>query len=124
MEYWFGNCSDSNILVITDKKQYREIKNVLLNLKSKSIRHILVDDKEFSIYEYEHLTPSDLLVVALSIGSFVSNGLNKYFSLFSKPQNLLSKYVFIRLDITSRSLMEGLNTPLEDFEKVYWLWIF
>lgn len=119
MEYWFGDCSNSNILVITDKKQYKEIKFVLSYLISKSIRYILVDDEGFSISEYEHLTPSDLLVVALSIDLFVFNNYNKYFSPFSKPKNLLSKYVFIRLDITSKSLMEGLNTPTEDFEKVY-----
>lgn len=119
MEYWFGDCSDSNILVITDKKQYKEIQVVLSYLISKSIRYIIVDDKDFSIFEYEKLTPTDLLVVALSIDSFVFKGYNKYFSPFNKPKNLLGKYAFIRLDITSKSLMEGLNTPIKEFEEVY-----
>ena len=119
MEYWFGDCSNSNILVITDKKQFREIKNVLTNLNSKSIRYLLVDEEKFSIDEYNQLTTSDLLIVALSIDSFVFKGYNKYFSPFNKPQNLISKYVFIRLDITSKSLMEGLSTPIERFEDVY-----
>lgn len=119
MEYWFGNCSNSNILVITDKKQYEEIKEVLTNLNSKSIRYLLFDEEEFSTDEYKQLIPSDLLIVALSIDSFVFKGYNKYFSPFNKPQNLISKYVFIRLDITSKSLIEGLNTPIEKFEEVY-----
>ena len=119
IKYWFGDCSDANILVITDKKQYKVIKDVLSHLISKSIRYTLIDDKDFVTYEYENLTSKDLLIVALSIDSFVFKGHNKYFSPFSKPQNLLGKYVFIRLDITSKSLMEGLNTPLEDFEEVY-----
>ncbi|NLY44581.1 MAG: hypothetical protein GX053_01100 [Tissierella sp.] len=119
MEYWFGDCSNSNILVITDIKQYGEIKEVLTNLNSKSIRYLLADEEEFSTDEYNQLTPSDLLIVALSIDSFVFKGYNKYFSPFNKPQNLISKYVFIRLDITSKSLMEGLSTPIEEFEEVY-----
>ena len=119
MEYWFGDCSDSNILVITDKKQSAEIKNVLTNLNSKSIRYLVVEEEKFSTDEYNQLTASDLLIVALSIDSFVVRGYNKYFSPFNKPQNLISKYVFIRLDITSKSLMEGLSTPIEKFEEVY-----
>lgn len=119
MEYWFGDCSDANILVITDKKQYKEIKNVVHHLSNKSIRYILVDDKDFVTYEYEHLTSEDLLIIALSIDSFIFKGYNKYFSPFNKPENLISKYVFIRLDITAKSLMQGLNTPLEDFKEVY-----
>ena len=119
MEYWFGDCSDANILVITDKKQYKEINKVLSYLLSKSIRYVLVDDKNFFTYEYENLTSEDLLIVALSIDSFVFDGHNKYFSPFNKPHKLLGKYVFIRLDITAKSLMQGLNTPIEDFKEVY-----
>lgn len=119
MEYWFGDCSDANILVITDKKQYKEIKNVLSYLSSKSIRYILVDDRDFLTYGYENLNSEDLLIVALSIDSFIFGGHNKCFSPFNRPRNLIGKYVFIRLDITGKSLMEGLNTPLEDFKEVY-----
>jgi leucyl aminopeptidase (aminopeptidase T) len=119
MEYWFGDCSDANILVITDKKQYKEINNVLSYLISKSIRYILVDDKDFLTYGYENLTSEDLLIIALSIDSFIFKGYNRYFSPFNKPENLSSKYVFIRLDITEKALMQGLNTPLEDFKEVY-----
>lgn len=119
MEYWFGDYSDSNILVITDKKQYKEIKNVLSHLRNKSIRYLLVDDNEFLTYGYENLKSEDLLIVALSIDSFIHNGHNKYFSPFTKPKNLTSNYIFFRLDITEKSLMEGLNTPLQDFKEVY-----
>ncbi|MDR7870109.1 MAG: hypothetical protein RIN55_04565 [Tissierellaceae bacterium] len=119
MEYWFGDCSDSNILVVTDRKQYSEINNVLLNLKSKSVRYLLVDEEEFSTDEYVKIAPSDLMVVALSVDSFAFKGYNKFFSPFKKPKSLLAKYIFIRLDITSKSLIEGLNTPIEVFEEVY-----
>lgn len=119
MEYWFGDCSNSNILVITDKKQYKEIREIVPYLNSKSIKYLLVDDIEISPHEYEHLTKSDLLIVALSIDEFVYGGYNKYFSPFKKPEGLLGKYVFIRLDIKSKSLMEGLNTSIKDFERVY-----
>lgn len=118
MEYWFGNCSNANILVVTDKKQHKEIKVVLSNLVSKSIRYIIINNEEFSISEYEDLTPSDLLIVALSIDSFVFKRYNKYFSPFNKPKNLMSKYAFIRLDISSESLTEGLNTSVDEFDKV------
>lgn len=57
MEYWFGDCSNADILVVTDKKQYKEVEIVSSNLISKSIRHIIVDNKELSIFEYEKLTP-------------------------------------------------------------------
>ena len=119
MKYWFGDCSDSNTLVITDKKQYKEIRKVLSYLSSKSIRYALVDDGDFLTYGYENLNSKDLLIVALSIDSFLYRGHNNHFSPFNKPRNLMGKYVFIRLDITEKSLEEGLNTPIQDFEATY-----
>ena len=119
MKYWFGDCSNSNILVITDAQQYQEIEMVVSQLVSKSTSYVLVGEQTFSTCVYEHLGTTDLLVVALSIESFVLKGYNQYFSPFRKPENLCGNYVFIRLDISAASLLEGLTTPVEEFEQVY-----
>lgn len=56
------------------------------------------------------LTDSDLLIVLLSIETFIKSGANNYFSPFSKPNWLSAKYIFIRLDISQKSLTQGLLT--------------
>lgn len=91
MKYWFGDCSDENLLVITDKKQYKEIKSVLCILISKSIRYTLIDDKDFVTYELvgfgkglSKVTPTEIIGIDegiintyhLGIGDILGFGIN------------------------------------------------
>lgn len=104
-------------MAITDAPQYQELEVVLSRLVSKSQSYVLVNGQDFSTCVYEHLGPTDLLVVALSIESFIFKRYNQYFLPFRKPQNLHGNYTFIRLDISAISLLEGLNTPIEELKQ-------
>lgn len=78
--------------------------------------HFINVDKEIIDYNLlEALKSSDMVIVALSIDSFIYKGFNSYFSPFYKPKNIICKYVFIRLDISMKSLVEGLKTEFKAF---------
>ena len=56
---------------------------------------------------------SDLVMVLLSIDTYMKSGANEYFSAFGRPDWLMAKYIFVRLDISKESLVQGLSTDKE-----------
>ena len=115
---WFGETKKSNIYVVTDSKQHSVISKVLEDMPNKSIKFINVEEAEFQVELLKSLNKDDMLIVALSIDSFVYKGYNSIFSPFRKPKGLVSKYVFIRLDISGKSLREGLETDFNEYRKM------
>lgn len=107
---WFGETKSSKICIFTDNKQENMIREIMADVICESMRVINLDVEKFDIYEIEKLMKHDLAIVALSLGSFIYRGFNSIFSPFRKPTNVSCKYVFIRLDITKASLIEGLMT--------------
>lgn len=110
IERWFGDTTSSNVYVITDNQQYPMITRVLGNMACDSINFINIDKGPINYKAIEDLKRHDMIIIALSIDSFIYKGFNSYFSPFSKPKNLICKYAFIRLDISEKSLIEGLGT--------------
>lgn len=94
-------------LIVTDKAQY----DVALSIRADidGVCDILPYD-EIAVSAAKSLARDDLLVVALSSDTYMSAA-NRYFSPFSAPEGVISNYVFIRLDITRESLIQGLETP-------------
>lgn len=113
---WFGDTKSSTVYVVTDSQQYLMITQVLENIVCDSINFINIDKHTLDYRVLEDLKRYDMVIVALSIDSFLYKGYNSYFSPFSKPRNVVCKYVFIRLDITKKSLIEGLETEFEAFQ--------
>lgn len=117
IERWFGDTTSSAVYVITDNQQYPVITQVLEKMECNSIKFINIDKGSIDYRALEDLQRDDMIIVALSIDSFIYKGYNSHFSPFSKPRNVICRYVFIRLDITKKSLVEGLETEFEVLQK-------
>lgn len=112
IQKWSGINSSSRIVIITDDEQ-RKIADSI-----KTDNHYDVQIEYYSQSEtflealdlLKKLREIDLLIVILSFRSYVELGANRYFSPFSKPDELVSKYIFMRLSISYQSLIEGLST--------------
>lgn len=118
---WCQLDHNSRVLIITDDKRYDIASDIQRdNLSHVSSIHIINLDREPRGYveEMQQLEPQDLLLVLLSISSYMEKGYNNVFPAFQKPQNLRAKYVMVRLDIPARSLLTGLNTPLEKVQAI------
>lgn len=106
---WCNAAADSQAVIITDSNQIsisEEIKNDWgINCE---IRYFSIDNELFSILKL--LRPKDLLIILISIDTYVKAGANNYFSPFIKPDWIESKYAFVRLDISKESLLQGLST--------------
>jgi len=102
----------SKVLIITDDVQ-KEIANSIKheNIYDVQIEHFANTDEFFSLFN--SLDSSDLVIVLLSADTFVRSGANRHFSPFEKPYWIKSKYIFIRLDISKDSLIQGLSTKKE-----------
>lgn len=104
---WCGLSPNDRVVIVTDdvqEKLARELSaawqyNCEIQLFSGEAGYAMPLD----------LCEGDLLIVLLTAKSFM-NGANRFFSPFSKPRGLRAKYAFIRLDISRRSLLEGLST--------------
>lgn len=117
IEKWFGETTSSAVYVVTDNQQYPVITQVLENMACGSINFINIDEDLMDYKVLEDLKRDDMIIVALSIDSFIYKGYNSYFSPFSKPRNVICKYIFIRLDISKKSLTEGLETEFKAFKR-------
>lgn len=109
IQEWSNLDEDAQVIIITDNIQ-------------KSIAEAIKKDAEYNVeikyfsssdeflHKLKFLASRDLLIVLLSIDTFIKSGANNYFSPFCKPDWLLTKYAFIRLDISHESLFQGLST--------------
>ncbi|MDE7298297.1 MAG: hypothetical protein K2N94_05650 [Lachnospiraceae bacterium] len=106
---WSNLQETSRILIITDEVQ----KNIADTIKEEGIFDVQTEpfarnDEFFSLLK--SLKSSDLVIVLLSIDTYMKSGANEYFSAFGKPDWLTAKYIFVRLDISRESLIQGLST--------------
>jgi hypothetical protein len=107
---WFGDTSKSKIHLVTDNQQLKIAEWIQSGLSYKSCTIHNIDDSEVLTTNFEKLNPDDYLVVILSFDSFIYKAMNRVYPTFRKPNGLCCRYVFIRLDISLKSLIEGLNT--------------
>lgn len=56
------------------------------------------------------LKSGDLIIVLLSIDTYMTSGVSEFFTAFGKPDWVKAKYIFVRLDISEKSLLQGLST--------------
>lgn len=110
---WCGINTSSKILIITDEIQ----KDIATSIKVENIYDIQIEhfspDNNAVFLHAQSLNSTDLVVVLLSMDTYIKFGANKYFSPFDKPDWLRTKYVFIRLGISKDSLIQGLSTDKE-----------
>ncbi|MGB4433123.1 MAG: hypothetical protein WBJ05_04005, partial [Bacillota bacterium] len=107
---WCNLAPDSVVTIVTDGNRLdlaTKIKDQILNQCS----IVNLSSDEYVKERLLRLSPSDLVIVLLSLDTFVDKGANKVFSPFAKPKGLQAKYAFVRLDIPEESLFEGLETP-------------
>ena len=118
---WANLNKDAKIIVITEADTDRwelaeKIKYDNQSLVSEiKLLDITAGDYEKHIYA---LSENDLLIVMLTVKSFMEKGYGEIFSPFSKQAELRSKYIFIRLDIPEKALLSGLNTDFNKVEKI------
>lgn len=110
---WFGNTKTANIHVVTDNQQLEIAEMLQSGLNCNSFKIHNIDDSDRKISSFEQLSKEDYLIIALSFTSFIESGMNRYFPTFRKPERICCKYVFIRLDITINSFVEGLTSDYQ-----------
>lgn len=112
IQKWSGINEDSRVIIITDDVQ-KGIAEAVRNEKIYNVRieYFTETDEFFELVE--SLEGSDLIIVMLSIETYMKSGVNKYFTAFGKPDRVRAKYIFMRLDISMKSLVSGLATDKE-----------
>lgn len=105
---WFGDINYSTITIITDQEQLPIAEVLVSTLKSETCQIVLFDKKDIETLKVLH--DDDLIIVTLSIESYVYRGLNKVFPAFSTPEGVSAKYAFVRVGIGLESFIEGLST--------------
>lgn len=110
LSQWCCLSLDSHILIITDNSQLQIAQEIASQSRNKS-NIILIEHLNEAMEQAKQLSSNDLLIVLLSFSSFIKVGANNYFSPFRSPNDVVSKYIFIRLSISQESLLQGLSTP-------------
>ncbi len=108
---WCALTNDENIVIITDTDRIELAKYIQSELNNCEI--ICIDENKNYFNRLLDLSSSDLVIALFSMNAFMNKKANKIFSPFCKPNGIKAKYVFIRLDISKQSLLEGLSTPTE-----------
>jgi leucyl aminopeptidase (aminopeptidase T) len=110
---WCGMRRKDTVCIITDNEQMKLAQQLAEEIghTSKEVQIFNAEETEDSLAKMSFLKDTDLALVLLSVHSFMG-GLNKIFSPFKKPTGLKAKYAFIRLDINSESLRQGLSTDM------------
>lgn len=102
----------SKMVIVTDDAQ----KSIALAIQNEGVYDVRIEyysrPEEFAdtVKALSALRESDLLLVMLSSDTFVKCGANRFFSPFEKPEGVRAKYIFVRLDISQKSLLQGLST--------------
>lgn len=109
IQKWSGINEASKVLIITDNNQ----KYIADSIKDEKIYNVQTEyfTKTNEFFDLlKSLKSSDLIIVLLSIDTYMNSGINEYFTAFGKPDWILAKYIFVRLDISKESLLRGLST--------------
>lgn len=112
IQKWSGINETSKIIMIVDDTQ----KNIADLIKEEKIYDVQIEyftKEEKFISLLKSLKSSDLVLVLLSIDTYMKSGANEYFSALKKPDWITAKYIFVRLDISKESLIQGLSTDKE-----------
>lgn len=112
IQKWSGIDATSKVLIITDDNQ----QNIADAIKNEKIYNVQIEyfTKENEFFQLlKSLKSSDLVMVLLSIDTYMKSGVNEYFTAFGKPDWIIAKYIFVRLDISKESLFQGLSTDKE-----------
>lgn len=112
IQKWSGISETSKVLIITDDNQ----KNIADSIKDEKIYNVEIEyfTKKNEFFDLlKSLKSSDLVMVLLSIDTYMKSGVNEYFTAFGKPDWVTAKYIFVRLDISKESLLQGLSTDKE-----------
>lgn len=112
IQKWSGIDLTSKVVIVTDDIQ----KNIALSVQNDKIYDVQIEyysgAEKFAdvVKSFSSLKESDLLLVVLSSHTFIKCDANKFFSPFCKPGGIRAKYIFVRLDIQAKSLIQGLST--------------
>ncbi|MDE5578164.1 MAG: hypothetical protein K2J11_12355 [Oscillospiraceae bacterium] len=118
---WSSLAPTAKIVIVTDDVQ----KNIALAIQDEGMYDVRIkyysqtDEFAATVRSLSSLKESDLLLVMLSADTFVKDGANRFFSPFGKPEGVQAKYIFVRLDISQKSLVHGLSTEKKDvYDKI------
>lgn len=112
IQRWSGiDRSDQLVILADDKQKYIAESMMEERMLDIQMKHFDEDEDLFSLLK--SLKSHDLVMVLLSVDTYMNSGANRYFSAFKKPDWLKAKYVFVRLDISKESLIQGLSTEKE-----------
>lgn len=113
---WTNLDRTARVLILTEPERLPLAGRIAKDMAPYAARVEIADVAgEWALGEF---TPSDLLMVLLTVDGFIFKGYNARFSPFSKPAGFAGKYVFFRLDIPEESLRTGLNTEIEKVESI------
>lgn len=115
---WCDLSPDAIIWIITDGVQNQIAEAIKRDVGNRCVIQLFSPAQTITS-DVKLLMPKDLLLVLLTLDTFVTQGANRCFSPFGKPQGVSAKYAFVRLGITQHSLLQGLYTPKElVYEKI------
>ena len=109
IQKWSGIDKTSKIIIVVDDAQ----KSMADSIKEEKIYDVQVvrfSKKEEFFSLLKSLKCSDLVMVLLSVDTYMKSGANEYFSAFNKPEWIKAKYIFVRLDISMESFIQGCST--------------
>ncbi|MDE7289612.1 MAG: hypothetical protein K2N71_08965, partial [Oscillospiraceae bacterium] len=112
IQKWSSLAPTAKIVIVTDDVQ----KDIALAIRDEGVYDVSIeyytqtDGFADTMKSLSSLKESDLLLVMLSADTFVKGGANRFFSPFGKPEGIQTKYIFVRLDISQKSLVQGLST--------------
>jgi len=110
-EKWCNLTQAARVVIVTDTDSLRTAVKIQQSI-SNNCEIINLDEIENVLTSLITLSESDLVMALFTIDTYVSRA-NRIFSPFYKPQGVKSKYAFIRLGISEKSLFEGLETRKE-----------
>lgn len=106
---WSGISEASEVVVVTDDIQM----GIARSIRDEKIFGVRIEyfTKSNGFFDrLKALKSGDLVVVLLSVDTYMSLGVGEYFNAFGKPDWLKAKYIFVRLDISEKALLQGLST--------------
>ena len=106
---WCCLTDRTKVIIVTDEIQ----KDIALSIQKEigcQCEIISAPITTASMEQLKQLGKDDLVIVLFSIAAFMA-GAREFFSPFSKPKDVSAQYIFIRLDIPQKALIEGLSTP-------------
>ncbi|MBQ7850349.1 MAG: hypothetical protein IJ343_11540 [Clostridia bacterium] len=108
--HWCALSADARVVLVTDSAQ-RETAECIMTEMARPCEVCLYDTSPALRELLAALAPEDLVIVLLSFDTMLDFSRERWFSPFGKPEWLRAKCAFVRLNISERSLREGLSTP-------------